>query len=125
MALSRRLLFGKALRLRKRWEFLAVQRQGKRLHGRYLVVIARLTGPDEATRLGITVSRKVGNAVVRNRLKRLIREAFRVQQHDLPASLDIVVVAKRSAVDATLSEIKRELRGTAHSLAHKLGGRRR
>lgn len=124
MALPRRLRFGKTLRLRKRWEFLAVQRHGKRLHGRYLVVIASLRDSEESTRLGVTVSRKVGNAVVRNRLKRLIREAFRVQQWVLPKSLDLVVVAKRSAVDATLTEIKRELKGTTRSLARKLGGRR-
>lgn len=46
------------------------------------------------TRLGMSVSRRVGNAVKRNRIKRLIREAFRLSQHDLPAGLDVVCVVK-------------------------------
>ena len=95
------------------------------MHTRHLVVIARYRDNEEPTRLGVTVSRRVGNAVVRNRLKRLIREAFRLQQWDLPASLDIVVVAKPAAKEASMVDIKREMMGAARSLARKLGGRRR
>lgn len=100
--------FGKALRLRKRSEFLETQRCGMRRPGRFLVVIVarRQEGP---TRLGVTVSRKVGPAVVRNRVKRLVREAFRLHRHELPAGLDLVVVARHGASEATLGEILREL----------------
>ena len=100
--------FGKALRLRKRAEFLDAQKCGTRRPGRFLVVIVarREEGP---TRLGITVSRKVGPAVIRNRVKRLVREAFRLHRHELPAGLDLVVVARHGASEATLDEILHEI----------------
>jgi ribonuclease P protein component len=60
-------------------------------------------------RLGVTVSRKVGPAVTRNRVKRLIREAFRLNQHQLPTSWDLVVVARREAREASLIEIEQEI----------------
>jgi ribonuclease P protein component len=107
--------FGKALRLRKRAEFLDAQKRGMRRPGRYLVVIVarREEGP---TRLGVTVSRRVGPAVVRNRVKRLVREAFRLHRHELPTGLDLVVVARHEARDATLDEIVRELLRAARSM---------
>ena len=116
MALGGRFRFSKALRLRRRQEFLAVQRRGKRRRGRYLIIIASHRNEPGPTRLGVTVSRKVGPAVIRNRIKRLIREAFRLQQHRLPATLDMVVVAKRNARNATYAEIERELVTGARSL---------
>ncbi|MCH7525918.1 MAG: ribonuclease P protein component [Planctomycetes bacterium] len=68
----------------------------------------RPLGPRAATRLGIRVGKRLGNAPARNRIKRLIREAFRLGQHDLPADLDIVCVAKR-AKDVTLGEVQGSL----------------
>lgn len=121
MAHEGRLGLSKALRLRKRWEFLAAQRHGKRRRGRYVVVIAarREEGPP---RLGVTVSRKIGSAVVRNRIKRLIREAFRLQQHQLPSRMDLVVVARGDSREATLDDIQRELLNAACSLARQRRG---
>lgn len=60
------------------------------------------------TRLGITVSKRVGNAVVRNRVKRLIREAFRQIEH-LQVASDLVVIAKREANGAPFATIRGEL----------------
>ena len=57
------------------------------------------------TRLGITVTRKVGNAVVRNRIKRLVREVFRQHRARLPPGLDIVWVAKQQAAGASFAEV--------------------
>jgi len=57
------------------------------------------------TRLGITVTRKVGNAVVRNRIKRLVREIFRQHRQRLPSGLDIVWVAKQQAGEASFADV--------------------
>ncbi|PRP95435.1 Ribonuclease P protein component [Enhygromyxa salina] len=66
-------------------------------------------GADELpTRLGITVTRKVGNAVTRNRIKRLVREVFRVHRLRLPQGLDMVWVAKQQAAAATYAEVARD-----------------
>lgn len=62
-----------------------------------MLVVKVANGPSQLTRLGTSVSRKVGNAVVRNRWKRLIREAFRLAQHELPQGIDIVVRPKAGA----------------------------
>ena len=87
----------KEMRLRRRAEFVEVQQAGKKLHGRHVLALARKRNdPELPGRLGITVTKKVGNAVVRNRIKRLVREWMRL--HDwVPAGWDIVVVAKDSA----------------------------
>ena len=60
-----------------------------------LVVYVAANGWDHS-RLGLSVSKRVGNAVARNRIKRLIREAFRLDQHELPSGYDLVCVAKRT-----------------------------
>ena len=87
----------KEMRLRKRAEFIAVQRDGQKLHGRHVLALARKREDVELPgRLGITVTKKVGNAVVRNRIKRLVREWVRLHGW-VPAGWDVVVVAKDSA----------------------------
>jgi ribonuclease P protein component len=87
----------KEMRLRRRADYLAVQASGRKLHGRHVLAVAlRQTKPMPTGRLGLTVTKKVGNAVVRNRIKRLLREWMR--QHGwVPAGWDVVLVAKDSA----------------------------
>jgi len=117
-----RFRYGKALRLRRRLEYLSVQRGGSRRRGRYMTVIARKTvGPGAITRLGVTASRKVGNAVTRNRIKRLVREAFRQSREQIPTAMDLVVVATRAASGASYFDVRRELLSAARALGKRLG----
>lgn len=92
------------LRLRRRSDYLRVQNTGQKHHTRSFLVFVARTPADQvsdlpSTRLGITVTRKVGNAVVRNRIKRLVREAFRRNHLRFAPGLDVVWVAKRDARD--------------------------
>jgi ribonuclease P protein component len=92
--------FGKAARLQRRREFLAVQERGQRLYAGKLVVLA-LDAGGKRPRIGITVPGKVANAVIRNRIKRWVREAFRAVAADLPP-VDLVVIARAGAGDVGL-----------------------
>ena len=114
--------FRRSDRLRRSEDFKRVARNGRRLTSRNFVFV--LAPPDsrnqdaflEATRLGVTVSRRVGNAVVRNRVKRAIREWYRQEDNGLEAAApcDLVVIArpgarrlKAVAIRAELAELAR------------------
>jgi ribonuclease P protein component len=104
--------FGRAFRLRRRTDFLRVQGQGGKLHVRhFLVFVVRnpTTAELPPPRLGVTVTRKVGNAVTRNRIKRWVREAFRRQRAGLRAGLEMVWVAKRTAAEAVFAEVSADM----------------
>jgi ribonuclease P protein component len=87
----------KRRRLSRSAEFDRVYREGRSRANRYLVVHAFPRGDGESPRLGVSVSRKVGGAVERNRVKRLLREAFWSHAEALPAEHDFVVVARPDA----------------------------
>lgn len=97
-------------RLRKRRDFLAVQTTGRKVHTKYFLVLVRKQG---AGRVGITVTKKTGNAVTRNRLKRLIREFVRQARSEggswLPRDRDAVIIAKNGAAGRTYSEVAADL----------------
>jgi ribonuclease P protein component len=99
----------KSRRLRVRREFLVVQGSGVRVHTpHFVLVVARGPIVDAPARLGITVTRKVGDAVRRNRVKRVVREAFRLDRALLPAGVDLLVIAKNGAPTLGLAEVQAE-----------------
>jgi ribonuclease P protein component len=90
-------------KLRRRADFVACYDRGKRHYSEHFLVYALAGGkPCARTRLGLTVSGKVGKAVVRNRIKRLLREFFRLHADLLPRHTDMVAVAKKNAGAAGL-----------------------
>jgi ribonuclease P protein component len=103
------------MRLRQRVDYLAIQSGGMKLHGRHVLAIAQRRAEScPQGRLGLTVTKKVGNAVVRNRIKRLLREWLRTHGW-VPAGWDMVLVAKDSAArqlhsDDFASDLTRILR---------------
>jgi ribonuclease P protein component len=88
--------FPKSVRLRKQAEFDRVY-AGNVFAADHVLVIRAQRNQRNVTRLGLSVSRKVGNAVVRNRWKRVIREAFRKQRLEMPVGMDLVVRPKKGA----------------------------
>jgi ribonuclease P protein component len=120
--------FPKALRLRTRREFLRVQDRGQKVAVGPLLALAlprgggaRAEGSAPAprgleTRLGITVSSKVGNAVLRVRIRRRLRELFRKRRGQLPAGLDLVLIARGSAREADYEALSRAFDGVSERL---------
>ncbi len=89
--------------------------KGKSRAGRELVLYCRRNG-SERNRIGYTVSAKIGNAVVRNRIRRRLREAYRLNEARFVPGWDIVVVARSRAVDAPFQTLESTLLQLADSL---------
>ena len=94
--------------LKRSQDFRKVYAEGRSYANRYLVMYM-IKNHTDRNRLGISVSKKVGNSVVRHRITRLIRESYRVKEELFNSGLDMVVVARKSAKDKTCQEIEREL----------------
>ena len=72
--------------------------------------------PEPAGRVGVTVTKKVGHAVARNRVKRRVREVFRRHRDLFPAGIDVVFIAKRDAPSLTFAEVLAEVEHARHAL---------
>ena len=100
--------FPRRYRVRTRREFVALQRDGRRQSAPHFIVITSVT-PGPQPRLGITTSRKVGNAPARNRIRRLVREFFRRHRHRLAGAGDLVVIARPGAHTLSYAAVVDEL----------------
>ena len=100
--------FPSRFRVRKRPEFLSIQERGQRVSTPSFVLILSASSSVDSPRLGITASRRVGNAVVRSRAKRLIREAFRATRELWPQGIDLVVIVKRAPGESKLVNVVAE-----------------
>ena len=90
--------------LKKNRDFQKVYRKGKSYANKYLVMYVLENGTSQ-NRLGISVSKKVGNSIVRHRLTRLIRESYRLQEERFRCGLDIIVIARIGAKGKDYKEI--------------------
>ena len=94
--------------LKKNRDFQNVYRNGKSYANKYLVMYV-LENNSEINRIGISVSKKVGNSVVRHHLTRLLRESYRLHENIFNSGLDIVVVVRKSAAEVGYAEIESAL----------------
>ena len=92
-------------KVRKQRDFLSLYKNGSRYRGRYFSLVYR-PNPSGASRLAVVVSKKVGTAVTRNRVKRRLRALFRRHKGLLPGAVDLVVVARKEIVDLGAAELR-------------------
>jgi ribonuclease P protein component len=102
------LRLGRAVRLKQRREFACIRQEGERLSQGCLIANWRRLTAAAPSRIGVVTSGRLGNAVVRNRARRLLREVFRLHQPDLAGPVDLVLVARPSIVGRRFSEVERD-----------------
>ncbi len=102
-------------RIRRRAEFQRVYELGSRTHARFMTLFV-LANDFAVTRLGVAATRKLGDAVHRNRAKRLVRELFR--RNKTPPGFDVVVVPRRELLDAEFSSLEADYRAALRRRPH-------
>jgi len=119
------LSFGASDRLHRSAEFIRLQRSGLRFQSPHFVLYAgMLENEPERSRLGVTVSRRIGNAVIRNRVKRRVREIFRGRIRDsLAKGTSLVVIARIGAGGLATASITDELITAARNLTARISER--
>ena len=91
-----------------RKDFVNLNRLGKRYHTKHFLIIIK-KNETGIGRLGITVTKKIGNAVKRNRIKRLVREYYRLNKNDFSRGCDTVIIGKKNSYLLNYTDIKEEL----------------
>ena len=98
----------RSLRLKRGCDFAEVKQQGQRLAAGCLIANWKALPAGSSSRVGVITSRKLGSAVARSRARRLLRETFRLHQHDLRQPMTLVLVARSSIVGKPRSEVERD-----------------
>lgn len=93
--------------LKKNSDFQRVYQRGRSLANRTLVMYVLPTGKEFPSRIGMSVSKKVGNSVIRHRVKRLIRESHRLNRYKIASGFDIVVIARNEAKNRDYRDIEK------------------
>ena len=106
--MPRRLRFGRAAHIKQGRDFRRVRQSGERLAVGCLIANWQRLPAQACSRLGVVTAGRVGSAVVRNRARRLLRESFRLHQHDLAGPVDLVLVARPSIVGKGFAEVQRD-----------------
>jgi len=104
----KRLRFGRAARIKQARDFARARQEGQRCVCGCLIANWRVLPGPASTRLGVVVSRKVGGSVTRTRARRLLRETFRLHQHELAQPVDLVLVARQSIRRHRLGEVEKD-----------------
>jgi ribonuclease P protein component len=111
-AASQRLKFSRESRIKQSRDFARARREGQRAPVGCLIANWRRLPEGTTPRLGVVTSGKIGNAVARNRARRLLREAFRVHQHDFARPVDLVLVARHSIAGKGFDAVEKDFLAT-------------
>jgi ribonuclease P protein component len=107
-AAPRPLKFSRAMRIKQGRDFSRIRNEGKRTVAGCLIANWRRLTSGSMPRLGLVTGRKIGDAVARSRARRLLREVFRVHQHDFTLPVDLVLIARPSIVGKAFSDVEKD-----------------
>jgi ribonuclease P protein component len=103
-----RLRFGRDARIKQSRDFARVKREGERTVCGCLIANWRTLPADRRARLGVVVSGKIGGSVVRSRVRRLLRETFRLHQQELNRPVELILVARQSIAGRGLADVEKD-----------------
>jgi ribonuclease P protein component len=103
-----RFCFPKSARLNRASEFAKIKAEGHTSHGKFLLLGSFQTGESQPAKIGLITSRRIGCAVERNRVRRRLRELTRKSRPEIKPGLQLVVIARRSAVAASFIQLEED-----------------